>query len=120
SPAELDREVRRAFDSYAGYWVDLFRLPVLDDTELATCVIADGLEHVHAARRAGAGAIMALPHLGSWDLAGAWLVQQGFPLTVVVEPLDPPELLEWFASRRQGKGFGVVPLGPQAAAAVLR
>src|SRR5438445_7899492 len=41
-------------------------------------------------------------------------------MTVVVEPLDPPELLEWFASYRRTLGLTVVPLGPDAGTAVLK
>jgi len=38
----------------------------------------------------------------------------------VVEPVEPPELFEWFAEFRQGLGLTVVPLGPEATAGVLR
>jgi KDO2-lipid IV(A) lauroyltransferase len=41
-------------------------------------------------------------------------------VTVVVEPLEPPELFEWFADLRQQFGFTIVPLGPDAGAAVMR
>ena len=34
-------------------------------------------------------------------------------MTVVVEPLDPPELFEWFADLRKDLGMHVVPLGPE-------
>ena len=61
-----------------------------------------------------------MPHLGGWDVGGAWLVRQGFPLTVVVEPLEPPELFDWFADLRQALGIKVIPLGPGAGTAVLR
>ena len=66
------------------------------------------------------GVILALPHLGGWDFAGAWLAQQGHPPTVVVEPVEPPELFEWFAGAREALGMEVVPLGPDAGRAVLR
>jgi KDO2-lipid IV(A) lauroyltransferase len=80
----------------------------------------EGVEHLHAARAAGTGAVLALPHLGGWDFGGAWLATQGFPITVVVEPLEPKELFEWFASYREALGMTVVPLGPAAGSAVLR
>ena len=41
-----------------------------------------------AARRyAGAGAVVALPHSGNWDLAGAWACLTGMPVTTVAEQL---------------------------------
>ena len=41
-------------------------------------------------------------------------------MTVVVEPLEPPEVFEWFAGLRASLGMTVVPLGPAAGNAVLR
>jgi KDO2-lipid IV(A) lauroyltransferase len=41
-------------------------------------------------------------------------------LTVVVEPLEPPELFDWFVEMRRSIGMTVVPLGRRAGPAVLR
>lgn len=117
---ELQAEVRRAFESYARYWIESFRLPVLSRAEIQSRMWAEGLEHLDAALARGKGAILALPHLGGWDFGGAWLAIQGHPLTVVVEPVQPPELLEWFTALRSEVGLTVVPLGPDAGSAVLR
>ena len=64
--------------------------------------------------------ILALPHLGGLDFAGAWLAGQGVAVTVVVEPVEPPELFDWFVDTRRKLGMQVVPLGADAGAAVLR
>ncbi len=64
--------------------------------------------------------VLALPHLGSWDFAGAWLAGQGYTVTVVAEPLEPPELFDWFVETRRRLGMRVVPLSPTAGAEVLR
>ena len=42
------------------------------------------------------------------------------PITVIVEPLEPPELFEWFADYRRSLGMNVVPLGPGAASAAIK
>ncbi|HUQ40764.1 MAG TPA: phosphatidylinositol mannoside acyltransferase [Acidimicrobiales bacterium] len=116
----LDREVRRTFDSYARYWLESFRLPGMSPDALAAAMTCEGLEHVTAAVDAGRGVIVALPHLGGWDFGGAWLASVGYPATVVVEALEPPELLEWFARFRQSLGLTVVPLDQAAGTIVLR
>ena len=119
-PVALRREVHRTFDSYARYWLEAFRLPDLTPAELDAGMVAEGREQLDEALAAGNGVIMALPHLGGWDFGGAWLAAQGYPVTVVVEPLDPPELFDWFARLRRGIGLAVVPLGPDAGRVVLR
>ncbi len=49
----------------------------------------------------GRGAILALPHMGNWDQAGAWLVGHGVPFTTVAERLEPAELFDRFVSFRE-------------------
>jgi KDO2-lipid IV(A) lauroyltransferase len=58
--------------------------------------------------------------VGGWEVGGSWFVRQGFPLAVVVEPVEPPELFEWFAGLRRSFGFTVIPLGKGAGTQVLR
>lgn len=116
----LRTQVRDAFGSYARYWLESFRVPDLSAAELQSTMTCDGVEHIDAARAAGKGVIVALPHLGGWELGGAWLVSLGHPVTVVVEPLEPPELFDWFAAFRERLGMRVVPLGPGASGQVLR
>ena len=120
TPAEERRAVRQAVSSYARYWVESLRLPAMDPLAVDRRFSIDGLEHIRVAREAGTGAVLALPHVGGWEVGGSWLVRQGFPLTVVVEPLQPPPLFEWFAGLRASFGFTVIPLGPGAGTEVLR
>lgn len=118
---EVRRQVEGAFASYGRYWLELFRLPHVGVDELARRFRVDGYEHVEAGLAAGKGVIIALPHLGGWEWAGAWMAavkQQR--LLVVVEPVEPPELFEWFAEVRSAMGMEVVALGEGAAAQVTR
>lgn len=120
--AALRRAVSQTFDSYGRYWFELFHLRSdLDRDELlADRNMVDGFDRIVAGCEAGTGSILALPHVGAWDYAGAWLSVQGYPPTVVVEPIEPPELFDWFADTRRRLGMEVVPLGPEAGGAVLR
>lgn len=116
---ELHRASGRLFANYGQYWHELFRLR-LDDPAIEADTDAEGYEHIAGPQAEGRGVILALPHLGNWDAAGAWLAVRGHRLTVVAEPLEPPDLFEWFVAQRRAIGMDVVPLGPGAAGELLR
>jgi len=114
------RAVREAFASYARYWMESLRLPTMDAAAVDAGFSIEGLEHIRSALDAGRGAILALPHVGGWEVGGSWFVRQGFPLTVVVEALEPPELFRWFVDLRESQGFRVIPLNRAAGLSVVR
>ncbi len=118
--AGLRVAVQQAFDYYARYYVESFRLPSMSNAAVARPFTIEGWEQVLEGLEAGNGVILALPHLGGWEWAGRWMTDQGFKMTVVVEALDPPELFEWFADLRKDLGMTVVPTGPKAGPAVLK
>ena len=109
---------QQAFDSYAKYYMESFRLPSLSQRTVDRNFSVDGFGRVNDALELGNGCIFALPHLGGWEWAGRWMTDRGYPMTVVVEALEPPELFEWFADLRKELGMTVIPTGPGAAAAV--
>lgn len=116
----LRSAVNAAFDSYARYWLESFSLPRESTESLDAHMETSGLEYLDEALGAGKGAILALPHLGAWDFAGAWLTTHGYPLVVVVEKLEPAELFEWFVEHRRSIGMEVIPLDSGAGSAVGR
>ena len=118
--AGLRVAVQQAFDYYARYYLESFRLPSMSNAAVARPFTIEGWEQVLEGLEAGNGVILALPHLGGWEWAGRWMTDQGFKMTVVVEALDPPELFEWFADLRKDLGMTVVPTGPKAGPAVLK
>jgi lauroyl/myristoyl acyltransferase len=116
----LRRAVAATFESYARYWVESFQLPDTTPDVIERGLVAEGWEHIVAAREQGNGAIVALPHLGGWEWAAMWATRcRDIPLTVVVESLEPPDVYEWFVSLREALGMHVVPLGPRAGTEVL-
>ena len=114
----LERAIRATFDSYARYWVDSFRLPYLSKEEVDAGFAFQGYGRIPLVLREGKGCILALPHLGGWEWAGRWMADRGHQLTVVVEPIEPPELFDFFVDFRKSLGMNVVGLGPGAGPAV--
>jgi lauroyl/myristoyl acyltransferase len=117
--AEIADLVRRGFGSYARYWFDVFRVPHMTAADLDREMTFSGREHLDAGLAAGHGAILAMPHLGGWDVGGAYLTAAGDPVTAVVEALEPPEMFAWFKDVRSSIGMQVVATGPDAGAKVL-
>jgi KDO2-lipid IV(A) lauroyltransferase len=119
--SSLRRSVLETFRSYGRYWIDSFRLPDLSPAQIDAGFSFEGVDAIIEARARGIGPILVLPHLGGWEWAGFWLTQVlGLPVTVVVEPVEPPELFDFFAAFRRRLGMNIVALGPSAGGEVLR
>src|SRR5437773_817633 len=71
------------------YMVDLLRLPRSQPNEVLAKFEAYGLEHIEEALAPGRGLVLVTAHIGNWDLAGAFLAAQGYPVNVIVETLQP-------------------------------
>jgi phosphatidylinositol dimannoside acyltransferase len=113
--------VREVFEWYGRYWLEMLRLPLdVRAQAIARHFRIDGYEYITEGLARGNGIILALPHLGGWEWAAAWMTEQGHDMLAVVEALDQPELLEWFAQQRQALGLEVAPLGPDVGARVLK
>ncbi|HTX80982.1 MAG TPA: phosphatidylinositol mannoside acyltransferase [Streptosporangiaceae bacterium] len=102
---------RQAMRSYARYWLEAFRLPVTPTARLVAGMHDTG--HIRDAfgyLAAGRGVILALPHMGNYDLAGAWLIAKGAgSVTVVAERVQPESVYDRFVAFREGIGMEVVP-----------
>jgi KDO2-lipid IV(A) lauroyltransferase len=88
---------------------------------LLESVRIEGLEHYQAARAASTtgGVIVVTAHFGSWELCGAAIAHQGFPLSVVHHDLGNPYVEALVTSWRRSSGIGELVVG-RAALGVLR
>jgi KDO2-lipid IV(A) lauroyltransferase len=108
---ELRALSRQAMRSYARYWLEAFRLPVMPVGRLIGGVHDTG--HIRAAFEylaAGRGVVFALPHMGNYDLAGAWVIAKGAgSVTTVAERVKPESVFSRFVAFREGLGVEVLP-----------
>ena len=121
TPVRREALTNAAIRSYGRYWEDLLRLPTVSTRELAANFDSQGLHHLDEAVASGTGPILAMPHVGRWEWAAAWLTRvHGVEVTAVVEAIEPPELFDWFRNKREALGIHVVPLGPDAVGSISR
>ncbi|POM23212.1 Phosphatidylinositol mannoside acyltransferase [Actinomadura rubteroloni] len=108
----VDDEVRilskRVLRSYFRYWLEVFRLPEYDRDRIVGGMRVTGHEKLFATLDSGRGAILALPHMGNYEQAGAWLVHSGYPFTTVAERLRPASLFDRFVEFRESLGMEVL------------
>jgi lauroyl/myristoyl acyltransferase len=110
STEELDRLVRDGLRSYARYWLDAFRLPSLSRERIRRGFRLERADLLLDAVRAGTGCVVALPHAGNWDYAGAWICgHDGVKLTTVAERLKPESLYQRFVAYRESLGMEIIP-----------
>ncbi len=108
--AELTALSKQAMRSYLRYWHEAFRLPSWSHSRIVNSVVTSGEDGLRAGFAEGNGAIIALPHMGNWDLAGAWACLTGMPVATVAERLKPDSLFDRFVGYREQLGMQVVPL----------
>ena len=110
---ELRTLSRAALLSYARYWLEVFRLSVTPTERLVAGMRFQGPNEatLFANLKAGRGVIIALPHMGNFEQAGAWVIARGAgKFTTVAERLRPESVYESFLRFRRSLGFEVLPL----------
>jgi lauroyl/myristoyl acyltransferase len=101
---------REAFDLYARYWYDSFRVRVAPRDEVNARTRMVDVHHIDEGLERGSGVVCVLPHMGNWDVAGHWLAVNGYRIASVAEELRPPRLSELFLRHREELGMRIVPL----------
>jgi KDO2-lipid IV(A) lauroyltransferase len=101
---------REAFRTYARYWHETFRIPMLAEEEFLARTDAVGYDHVEAALALGRGVICVLPHLGNWDAGGRFMTSRGLSVVSVAEELRPEGLFRLFLDHRRELGLEILGL----------
>ncbi|MBF0687643.1 MAG: phosphatidylinositol mannoside acyltransferase [Cellulomonas sp.] len=106
----LRRLSRSGMRSYLRYFGEAFTLRGLSAGQLAARVRVEGMEHLLPDLDAGRQVVLALGHMGNWDMAGAWATSHVAPVTTVAERLRPEELYQEFTAFRESIGLRIIPL----------
>ena len=106
-PRALRRATRAGMRSYMRYFYEAFALPGITPDQILARVRTDIDPQLHEDVRAGS-VVMALPHMGNWDLIGAWACRELATVLTVAERLEPEDLFEQFVSFRQLLGMRII------------
>jgi KDO2-lipid IV(A) lauroyltransferase len=110
SELELETLVARAVSSYMRYWCDTFRIQDWSIDRVRATVTTTNAHLLMDPMKDGRGVVVALPHSGNWDHAGAYFCALGVPLVTVAERLKPEALFKKFLHHREAMGFEVLSL----------
>jgi len=73
-----------------------------------------GWENFTAAQARGKGVLFVVPHLGNWELGGAFLIQHGYKLLVLTQPEPDQRLTELRRASRARWGVETLVVGEDA------
>jgi KDO2-lipid IV(A) lauroyltransferase len=107
---ELETLVARSMSSYMRYWCDTFRIQKWSTARIRKTVTTTNENLLLEPMKDGRGVVVALPHSGNWDHAGAYFCSLGIPLVTVAERLKPEALFQKFLRHREAMGFEVLSL----------
>ena len=110
---ESDPRIRElsllAMQSYMRYYCETFLLPRWSKEKILSTVRTENVEPLETALKSG-GAVLALPHLANWDLAGAWAALYFGSVCSVAERLRPEGVFQKFLAMRAALGVKLMPL----------
>jgi phosphatidylinositol dimannoside acyltransferase len=108
-PAERRRaHVREVFAGSGRYWAEALWIRPRRRPYVDARITAEGLHFVEAARDAGRGMVLALPHMGNWEYAAPIASRLEVEVVAVAENLRNQRIREWFLNMRNSMQIGIV------------
>lgn len=108
---------RQMFTHFALKLADLWRYEAVAMTD-SGIVKWQGREILDAARAPGRGVLLVTPHLGNWELGGAFMARHGYELLVLTQAEPDPRLTALRQAARTRRGIETLVVGGDAFAFV--
>ena len=108
SNRETEVLVREGLGSAMRYWCDTFRISDWSKERIVSTVTTRNEDFLLSPVREKRGVIVALPHAGNWDHAGAYFCALGVRVNTVAEHLKPEKLFSKFLVFREEMGMRVL------------
>jgi KDO2-lipid IV(A) lauroyltransferase len=114
-PGRSDAEIRAiARDTYRNLGMSLVeyaRLPVTSAEQMRQRITVEGSEHLDRALELSKGAVLVTGHFGSWELMGARLKSQGYPMSFLVGEQKNKAVDDLMNDLRRSQGIGIIGMG---------
>jgi len=107
-PKQIKKIARGCFQHFGKSLVEVMRFPKLTLKKINQFVTFSGREHLDAALEKGKGVIILTAHFGNWELLGASLTLNGYPLNVIARPVRKEPLEEILRAYREAVGMRVI------------
>lgn len=100
--------VRKMFASYGRYWGESLWAGPRNVRRVADRFDLEGFDQIWDAVADGRGVVVALPHLGNWEMAGVAVWDSDLEVVAVAENLANSHIRDWFSRVRGLTGIKVV------------
>ena len=108
---EIRRTARDVFRNFGKSIYSFLRLPYMSSDELRACCDYSGIDAVTTDLRLRGGFVVAGPHVGPWEMAGACLNALGLKIHTVAFDHPSRRVTEFFDQRRSMTGIVCHPVG---------
>ena len=107
-----DRELRRiaaaCYRHLGKCLMEFIRLPAMTPEEVKQISGYEGREYLDEALSRGRGVILLTAHLGNWEMVGARIAADGYPLNVIARAQRDDRLTEYIRDTRRLAGMRVL------------
>ncbi|MBV9617011.1 MAG: hypothetical protein JO031_16270 [Ktedonobacteraceae bacterium] len=107
---KLRRIVQAMFRNNVLNYMTMFSLPARKPEQVLRELHIEGREHFEAAFARGKGVIISSAHMGPFNYLFQWIVLSGYDLTIPVERLENPRMLDLVTRLRSNHGTHIIPL----------
>ncbi|MDY6892185.1 MAG: lysophospholipid acyltransferase family protein [Chloroflexota bacterium] len=108
--ATLKRAARGVMRNAAKNYFDQIKIPRMNLRDIENNITLKGWHNLEDALARGKGVVLVTAHLGSFDMGAQIFPARSVKTTILVEPLEPPVLLNHVIALRESQGLNVVPV----------
>lgn len=98
----------KCFQHWGKSLIEVMQFPELTREKVNQLVVFEGRENLDLALQAGRGVVLLTAHFGNWELLGASLTLNGYPLNVIAREVRSEKLQRLLAEYREAVGMKVI------------